>query len=305
MITRSSSRDSKKPNIQQKHQKEPIMRIIISVVVMYLCLLCMPSFAEEKSYSFIDFTEIQFSTAGSLYLYQSDQYRIVLEGTREQIENVVIQQNGNLLIIKQEWSLFGLGDVDLNGIIVRVDVPRLEAITASSSGSIHGKTRFANLEGLKIVTSSSGDISLSAEVESVEAVSSSSGSIRLVGKVASLVLETSSSGNIAFSGEITKKLNATTTSMGTIRCDLISNTIVPESRLKISSMGDIIVSGVGKWVEASSSSAGKLLLGDFQCEEMKIDLTSSGNALINVTGKLDMNTSSSGRIKNQGSPLMN
>jgi Putative auto-transporter adhesin, head GIN domain len=280
-------------------------KIITSVILIYLCLLCVPSFAEEKSYSFKDFTEIEFSTAGSLYLTQSDQYRVVLEGAKEQIEDIVIQQNGNLLVIKQEWSLFGLGDVDLNGITVRIDVPKLEAITASNSGSIHGQTRFANLEGLKIVTSSSGDISLSAKAESVEVISSSSGSIRLDGTITSLSLETGSSGNIAFSGVITEKLSATTTSMGKIRCDLISNTIVPESRLKISSMGNIIVSGMGKHVEASSSSAGNFLLKDFQCEEMKIDLTSSGNAVVNVTGTLDMNTSSSGRIKNQGSPLMN
>ena len=280
------------------------MKIIISVILMYLWLLCVPSFAEEKSYSFKDFTEIEFSTAGSLYLTQSDQYRVVLEGTKEQIEDIVIQKNGTLLVIKQEWSLFGLGDVDLNGITVLVDVPRLEAITASSSGSIHGQTRFANLEGLTIATSSSGDISLSAEADRVEVISSSSGSIRLDGIVASLFLETASSGDIEFSGEITEKLNATNTSMGKIRCELDTDTVVPESRLKVRSMGNIIVSGQGKHIEASSSSAGKLLLKDFLCENMKLDLTSSGNAVVNVRGTLDMNTSSSGRVVTQGSPLM-
>ena len=133
----------------------------------------------------------------------------------------------------------------------------------------------------------------------------SSGSIRLEGKVALLKLKTSSRGDIEFSGEITENLQAATSSFGKIRCESSPAFVVPESRLKISSFGDIILIGKGNRVEVKSSSAGNFMLGDFQCKAMKVDLTSSGNAYVDVTGYLEMKTSSTGRIVNKGLPRVN
>lgn len=278
---------------------------LIAGVLIYISILCLPALAVEKRFSFTDFSEIQYSIPGTLYLSQSDEYKIVVKGTEEQIEDIVIQKNGNALVIREEWSLYGIGSTAQKGVKIRVYLPKLEAVTASSSGSIKGLTSFTTSEKITVTTSSSGDIHLSAQVGAIEAVCSSSGSIRLRGKVASLVLETKSKGNIGFSGEVSEYLQATSSSMGKISCALNSDVVVPESRLEINSMGNISVTGRGNHVVAGSSSAGDLLLKDFQCREMTIDLTSSGSAFINVTGDLKLNTSSSGKIVNHGSPRIN
>jgi putative autotransporter adhesin-like protein len=272
------------------------------VATLYFSFYCLIAFAEEKHYPFSGFTKINFSTPGNLHLSESDEYRIIVEGTEDQIEDIVIQKKGSVLEIEKRWSLFGIDSVSLDGIVLRISIPRLEAATASSSGSIHGQNRFTRANRLKLVTSSSGSLTLSAQAEEIQAVTSSTGSITLSGKAAKLTLEARSSGNIEFSGDISEKLKAETSSVGNIVCELTPHTVVPDSQLQIRSVGNISVTGKGTRVEANSSSAGDLLLKYFLCNDMKIDLTSSGSAYINVTGKLDMNSSSSGRIINQVSP---
>jgi len=281
-------------------------KTLLAGFLIYLTLFCATAVAAEKIYSFKDFSDIQFSIpGGTLFLSQSDEYQIVVMGTEDQIEDIVIEKNGTALSIEQEWSFLGIGSVDLNGVEIRIAVPILEAVATSSAGNIRGLTPFSNSEMIKIHTSSAGDISLSVQAGTIEATCSSAGSIKLNGKVASLLLESTSSGDIEFSGEVTESLRATTSSAGSINCKLDSNTTIPESRLKISSMGNITVTGKGNRVIADSSSSGDLLLKDFQCSDMTVNLTSSGSAFINVTGNLDMRTSSSGRIVSRGIPRIN
>lgn len=64
------------------------------------------------------------------------------------------------------------------------------------------------------------------------------------------------------------------------------------------------MTGRGYRAETLSFSAEDFLLKDLQCSDMKIDLNSSGNARINVTGNLDIHMSSSGRVMNHGTPLI-
>ena len=277
----------------------------IAGVLFYITIFCMTAFTAEKRYSVEGFSEIHYSIPGTLYLTQSNQFQIIVKGTREQIEDMVIEKNGNVLSIEQEWSLFGIGSASLEGVEVRIELPSLEAVTTSSSGSIQGLTTFSNSNTIKIAAGSSGNISLSVQADTIEANSSSSGSVQLKGNVAVLVLETTSSGEIGFSGEVTESLQASASSIGKITCELDTNTVVPESRLNIGSLGDITVTGKGDRVVAESSSGGDLLLKEFQCNDMKVNLSSAGSAFINVIGYLDMNTSSSGRIVNHGSPQMN
>ncbi len=277
-------------------------KIILTGILLSMSLFCMTIFAEEKRYSFKDFSEIQYSIPGTMYLTQADQYQIVLKATKRQMGKIEIQKRGNSLIIDEKWSLFGSRLISLKGIEIHISVPVLNAVTASSSGSVHGLTTFTSAKKMQLRTSSSGDIALSAQADNVEAICTSSGSIRLSGKVASLKLKTSSRGDIDFSGKITEYLQATTSSFGEIRCESSPAFVVPESRLKTSSFGDITVIGKGNLVEAKSSSGGNLRLGDFQCKSMKVDLSSRGNAYINVTEYLEMKTTSKGKIVNHGSP---
>jgi hypothetical protein len=275
----------------------------ILIVISIFCSAIIS--AEEKSYPLKDFTEIHFSMPGSVFVTQSDEYRVVVEGTRDQIEDIVIQQIGNSLVIEQEWSFLGLGEVDVESVVIHVGIPRLETIQVSSKGAIHGLSTFNKAKKMTIESSSSGNIYMTIDVDEIEARVSSSGSITLKGMAASAILKTSSSGDVGFAGTITEYLQATTSSFGKITCELSPEVEVPRSELKISSFGDIEMTGLGDYVQAKSSSAGNFLLSEFSSNNMKIDLSSSGNAYINTTGYLDLKTSSSGRIVNQGSPRMN
>lgn len=281
--------------------------ILLSGFLIFISMCSMTTFAEEKEYSFEDFSKIHYSIPGNLYLTQSNQYHIVLKATKEQIKEIVIQKKGNSLIIKpKQTPIYSESYFNLfKGVEIRIDVPVLDAVTSSSSGSIHGQSSFPNVKNMIINASSSGNIIFSAQANKIEAICSSSGSIQLSGKTASLILKTSSSGNIEFSGRITEYLQAETSSSGNIRCKLPLNIVIPESQLKIRSSGDISIIGKGNRVEASSSSSGKLLLNDFQCKVMKIDQRSSVTGYINVTEKLDIEITSSGGIVYQGSPRIN
>lgn len=275
---------------------------IVVTIAVYLVVFCMSLTAGERSYPYNAFTEIDFGTPGKLVLSQSNEYSILIEGSEEQIQDIVIRENGKVLEIVESWTLFGIDPPSFDGVVIRVTIPRLEAVTVSSLGSVQGRSLFNASEHIRLATKSSGDLSLSVQTAEIEAVTLSNGSIDLQGKTDTLTLKTRSSGNIFFAGDIRNKLSAETRSMGQIKCDLNPHIKVPESHLHIGSMGSITILGNGRYIEAGSSSAGDLQLKDFPCEHLKLDLTSSGNAFINVTGALNMKTSGSGRVINYGTP---
>lgn len=112
-------------------------------------------------------------------------------------------------------------------------------------------------------------------------------------------LSTSSSGDINGQTPVTTgPIKISSSSAGDIKLDIRAKDIT----VNCSSAGDITLSGETDRLDASLSSAGDLNAFDLTCKEAVVEVSSAGNADINVTGKLTARASSAGSINYKGDP---
>ncbi|MCG8572089.1 MAG: DUF2807 domain-containing protein [Spirochaetes bacterium] len=270
------------------------------IIFILLSLTFSAVFAEKYDYAIKNFSEIRYSIAGDLYVTQGRQFKVTLEATPQQKKKIVIKRSGSVLEIRRVRSLFGINLTSFKGIVIRVELPVLQRVSTSSSGSVYGQSSFTKAKLFKMNTSSTGSISLEVKAEQIEGSCSSSGSINLMGETDELFLKTSSSGDINFKGKVRELLKTTISSTGKIYIELPRNHTVSEGNFKISSSGDLTVIGKGDQITANSSSSGDLLLDQFTCQSMQIKLSSSGNGRVHVSDKLNVQISGSGSVYYSG-----
>jgi hypothetical protein len=112
-------------------------------------------------------------------------------------------------------------------------------------------------------------------------------------------LKASSAGDI-FGETVIKadKLKLKASSAGDIKLIVQAKSIVADC----SSAGDIQLSGSADYLDGSTSSAGDLLAKDLKVTEAKVSASSSGDVVVNVSGKLYARASSSGDVRYYGNP---
>lgn len=274
------------------------MKRIILLTCGFVLIFSTAILADEKSFDIQGFTAIQFTTPGHLFLTQSNHTTISVSGPTKVIKDIVLKKQGDTLTIKKRWRLFGSHTEDWQRLKIMISLPTLSKVSTSSSGAVESLTPFTDVHHIALKTSSSGGLMMVVSADSIEAVSSSSGSIHINGQADQLQLNTSSDGDITFSGEVFSYLKAVSSSSGNITCEISPRTILARIVLKASSGGNIGISGQANHVEASASSSGNLLLKELICDSMKLRVSSSGMASVNVTGYLDAKTSSSGDVIN-------
>lgn len=112
-------------------------------------------------------------------------------------------------------------------------------------------------------------------------------------------LRTSSAGDIVGETPVkTGDIELGTSSAGDIKIELYAKNV----QIDISSAGNIRLTGEAEILDADLSSAGDLAAYDFKVREAKVDVSSAGDAQINVTEKLVARASSAGDIRYTGSP---
>ena len=114
-------------------------------------------------------------------------------------------------------------------------------------------------------------------------------------------LRTSSAGDIVCKSPLkTEDIELNASSAGDILLELYAKNV----EVDISSSGNVKISGEADRIDANLSSAGDLEAFDFKVKEAKVDVSSAGDAHINVSTSLVARASSAGDITYMGSPKM-
>ena len=112
-------------------------------------------------------------------------------------------------------------------------------------------------------------------------------------------LKASSAGDIIAEETIkTDEIKLSASSAGDIKLKLRAKAVYART----SSAGDIELSGSADFLEASTSSSGDIIAGDFEVKDAHVSASSSGDALVYVTGNLNAKASSNGDVRYMGNP---
>lgn len=144
------------------------------------------------------FTKIGFGISGDLFINIGPEFRLVLEGDRDDIEDIVTDVSGDRLNIRKENWRFSFRD---EKVTVYVTLPELEALGVSGSGNAHIQDDLESDE-LSIGVSGSGKvITAGLNIDRFECGISGSGDV-ILGTSGSIDDgEISISGSGGFSGE--------------------------------------------------------------------------------------------------------
>src|SRR5664280_3108141 len=101
-----------------------------------------------------DFTKVSFGIAGNLYINFGPEFKVVLEGDKKDLEEIVTDVSGGRLVIKKDNSWrFNFNDK----VTVYITMPELKALGVSGSGKAEIKDAIKTDE-LDLSVSGSGKI---------------------------------------------------------------------------------------------------------------------------------------------------
>ena len=105
---------------------------------------------EERKVS--DFSKINFSISGDLYIEQADEYSLRIEGSTKDLEKVITKVDGNSLVIKTNKHS------NLSGkVTVYITLPKLAEINLAGSGDVFAN-KAINSDNIELSIAGSGDI---------------------------------------------------------------------------------------------------------------------------------------------------
>ena len=100
-----------------------------------------------------DFTKVSFGVAGNLYITIGSEFKVVLEGEKKDLEDIITEVSGGKLVIKKENWRFNMNEK----ITAYVTMPELKALGVSGSGKAEIKDAVKGDE-LDLNVSGSGKI---------------------------------------------------------------------------------------------------------------------------------------------------
>ena len=207
--------------------------IILSAFI--LAIVVLSGFAraqsdEKETRNVKDFTKVSFGVAGNLYINIGPEFKVVLEGEKRYLDNVITEVSGGKLVIKNEnWRMN-------EKVTVYITMPELNGLGVSGSGkaeikdavktgnlnlSVSGSGKLNASEvivsNLECSISGSGDISMGSGGSSTKAGISISGSGNYFGesfKISSAEIHISGSGNCECN--VTESLHASVSGSGNV-----------------------------------------------------------------------------------------
>ena len=139
------------------------------------------------------FSKISMSVSGELYLTQGDEYRLMIEGDEDDLENIETVVQGDRLKIKYDKP-FGF-NWNADKVKIYVTTKEVEELAVSGSGNIIAETPIST-EDVHFNVSGSGEIGIDdLEAAKIDASISGSGDIRLAGGNSGGSLDISISGS--------------------------------------------------------------------------------------------------------------
>jgi hypothetical protein len=198
-----------------------------------------------------DFTKVSFGIAGNLYINFGPEFKVVLEGDKKDLEEIVTDVSGGRLVIKKDNSWrFNFNDK----VTVYITMPELKALGVSGSGKAEIKDAIKTDE-LDLSVSGSGKIfTTDLMVSKLGCSISGSGDIVPGGNGAANKADISISGSGNYEGGALKIESAEIHISGSGNC---SCNVTESLRASVSGSGNVTYEGNPK-VDAHVSGSGKV-----------------------------------------------
>jgi hypothetical protein len=224
--------------------------IIIPVLILGFLGLTASGYSQSsQTRDARNFTKISFGVAGDLIVNIGPEYKVVLEGEKRYIDNVVTEVSGGRLIIKKDNWRFSMNEK----ITAYVTLPELKGLGVSGSGKaeIREAVRTGNLD---LSVSGSGKINASdLSVSSLDCSISGSGNILIDrGEASEASISVSGSGN--YLGEDCKIGDARIEISGSGNCTC---NVTESLKASVSGSGNVNYEGNPR-VDAHVSGSGKV-----------------------------------------------
>jgi hypothetical protein len=202
-----------------------------------------------------DFTKVNFGVSGDLYINIGPEFKVVLEGEKRDIEEIVTDVSGGKLVIKNEnWRLHNWRMNINEKVTVYITMPELKGLGVSGSGKAEIKDA-VKTDDMNLSVSGSGKIyTTDLSVTNLDCGISGSGDIILGGNGTSSRADISISGSGNFTGEPLKIGSAEIHISGSGNC----RCYVTESlRASVSGSGNVTYEGNPR-LDAHVSGSGKV-----------------------------------------------
>ena len=197
-----------------------------------------------------DFAKVSFGVAGNLYINFGPEFKVVLEGEKRDLEDIITEVSGNRLVIKKDNWKFNFNEK----VTVYITMPELKGLGVSGSGKAEIKDAIKT-EDLDLSVSGSGKIFTSDVVVSKLGCSiSGSGDIVLGGNGNAARADISISGSGNYEGGSYKIGTAEIHISGSGNC---SCNVTESLRASVSGSGNVTYEGNPK-VDAHVSGSGKV-----------------------------------------------
>ena len=195
-----------------------------------------------------DFTKVSFGISGNLYISFGPEFKVVLEGDRDILEDIITDVSGEKLVIKKDNWRMNFNEK----VTVYITMPEIKGLGVSGSGKAEIKDAFKSTE-MSLNVSGSGKIYTNEmNTQNLSCSISGSGSINLGnGKAKETSVSISGSGNYSGEEMVLESADISISGSGSCNCN-ISESL----KARISGSGNINYFGKADKVDARVSGSG-------------------------------------------------
>ena len=231
-------------------------RIILSALILTIALSS--GFAgnqsvEKETRNVSGFTKVSFGVSGNLYINIGPEFKVVLEGEKRYLDEILTEVSGGKLVIKNErnnWR-FNMNEK----ITAYVTMPELNGLGVSGSGKAEIKDAVKTGD-LGLSVSGSGKLyTTDLSVSSLDCSISGSGDIIIGGNGTASRADISISGSGNYNGEPLKIATAEIHISGSGNCTC---NVTENLKASVSGSGNITYSGGSPKIDARVSGSGKV-----------------------------------------------
>jgi hypothetical protein len=227
--------------------------IILTVFVFGLTIttgLAIGKSEDKETRDIKGFTKVSFGVSGNMYINIAPEFKVVLEGDKSVLQNIVTEVSGGRLIVKQENWKFNFHD---DRITVYITMPEISGLGVSGSGRAEIKDA-VKTDDLSLSVSGSGKIYTNdVAVNNLKSGISGSGDIIVGGgNAAHGNISISGSGN--YFGENAKIASVDISISGSGNC---AASVTESLKASVSGSGNVTYSGNPR-IDARVSGSGKV-----------------------------------------------
>lgn len=204
---------------------------------------------EKETRDLKGFTKVSFGVSGNMYISIGPEFKVVLEGDKSVLEDIVTEVSGGRLVVKKENWRFNQNEK----VIVYITLPEINGLGVSGSGRAEIKDA-VKTDDLSLSVSGSGKVFTNdITVNNLKASISGSGDIIVgSGNAANGDISISGSGN--YTGENAKIGSLDISISGSGNC---ATNVTESLKASISGSGDVTYVGNPK-IDARVSGSGKI-----------------------------------------------